>query len=186
MKFITVISVIIFTAFSARSQADDCGLLDQDLRLIASSETRNLCHDYDAKLFLIVNTASECAFTPQYEELEELHRNYSERGLLVVAFPSNDFLNQEPGEESDIQEFCETNYNVSFPLFAKTHVIGESTSPLYQQLAEAAGPPRWNFYKYLVNRQGEVVKRYSSITRPNNPRFLNDLNRILRETDQSD
>jgi glutathione peroxidase len=186
MKFITVISAIILTAISTHAKAGECGLLDQDLRLIASSETRNLCHDYDAKLYLIVNTASECAFTPQYEELEELHRNYSDRGLLVVAFPSNDFLNQEPGEESDIQDFCETNYNVTFPLFAKTHVIGESTSPLYQQLAEAAGPPRWNFYKYLVNRQGEVVKRYSSITRPNNPRFLNDLNRILRETDSSD
>jgi len=173
---VCVISLKPYTSF-----AGDCGLLDQDMRLLASNETRNLCHDYDAELYLIVNTASECAFTPQYEELEALHQQYASRGLIVLAFPSNDFLNQEPGTEDDIQDFCETNFDVSFPLFSKTHVIGEETADLYRLLTEQAGPPRWNFYKYLVNADGEVLKRYSSITRPNNPRFLNDLDHLLRE-----
>ncbi|WP_298633557.1 glutathione peroxidase [uncultured Umboniibacter sp.] len=173
--------IIACSAFGTSAHAEsECGILDQNVRLLASDDVRNLCHDYPAKLYLIVNTASECAFTPQYEELESLYQDYASRGLMIFGFPSNDFLNQEPADEDEIQSFCTTNFNVTFPMFEKTIVTGPNPSPLYADLAVEFGEPRWNFYKYLVNADGVVIKRFTSIARPENSRFRATIDEILR------
>jgi len=127
--------------------------------------------DYEGRVLLIVNTASRCGFTPQYRELQELYETYRDRGLEILAFPCNQFANQEPGSEEEIQKFCETQYNVTFPLFSKVKVKGPDAHPLFKYLTESAPGMlgkeiKWNFTKFLVNRRGEVVKRYAPQTSP--------------------
>ena len=127
---------------------------------------------YKGKVLPIVNTASKCGFTPQYEGLEALHRNLNAKGLEVLGFPCNQFGAQEPGSEADIAQFCEMNYGVSFPMFAKVDVNGGHASPLYRHLKSAkpgvlgSEAIKWNFTKFLVDRNGEVVQRYSPQTEP--------------------
>ena len=128
--------------------------------------------DYAGKVLLIVNTASKCGFTPQYEGLEKLYQQFKDRGLVVLGFPCNQFGAQEAGTADEISDFCQVNYGVSFPMFAKIDVNGDDTHPLYQHLKKAArgllGSEgiKWNFTKFLVDRDGEVVKRYASATAP--------------------
>src|SRR5690606_591111 len=127
--------------------------------------------DYEGRVLLIVNTASRCGFTPQYRELQELYETYRDRGLEILAFPCNQFANQEPGSEEEIQKFCETQYNVTFPLFSKVKVKGPDAHPLFKYLTESAPgllgkAIKWTFTKFLVNRRGEVVKRYAPQTSP--------------------
>ena len=139
--------------------------------VLANCEPKNLS-DYQGKVLMIVNTASKCGFTPQYTGLESLHQTYGERGFSVLAFPCNQFGGQEPGSEEEIQSFCDLNYQTSFPLFSKVEVNGAGSHPLYAHLKEQApgvlGSQRikWNFTKFLVNQQGEVVKRYAPSTKP--------------------
>jgi glutathione peroxidase len=127
--------------------------------------------DYKGKVVLIVNTASQCGFTPQYEGLEILHNNYSERGLVVVAMPCNQFGAQEPGNNDSIQEFCQLNYGLSFPVMGKIDVNGAAQHPLYRYLTKQAkglitDSIKWNFTKFLVNREGLVIERFASVTKP--------------------
>jgi glutathione peroxidase len=128
--------------------------------------------EWRGKVLLIVNTASQCGFTPQYAGLEALWRKYRDRGLAVLAFPCNQFGAQEPGDANEIAEFCTTHYDVTFPVFAKTDVNGKHASPLFQQLkAQAPGvlgseAIKWNFTKFLVDRGGKVVRRYAPNTKP--------------------
>jgi glutathione peroxidase len=127
--------------------------------------------EYEGKALLVVNVASKCGFTPQYEGLEKLHETYADKGLVVLGFPCDQFGHQEPGTESEIQEFCSLNYGVSFPMFAKVEVNGGGAHPLYRWLrAERSGVLgdriKWNFTKFLVGRDGQVVKRYASTTKP--------------------
>lgn len=128
--------------------------------------------DYKDKVLLIVNTASKCGFTPQYTGLQSLHDSYHERGLAVLGFPCDQFGHQEPGSDSEIEQFCILNHNVSFPLFKKTEVNGSDASPLYDFLKQQAPgllgskSIKWNFTKFLVNRNGEVVGRYAPNTKP--------------------
>ena len=128
--------------------------------------------DYAGKVLLIVNTASKCGFTPQYTGLESLQKTYSANGLSVLAFPCNQFGGQEPGNEQEIESFCDLNYQTSFPLFSKIEVNGASSHPLFTHLkSEAPGVLgskriKWNFTKFLVNQQGQVVKRYAPSTKP--------------------
>ncbi len=126
---------------------------------------------YSGNVVLVVNVASECGFTPQYEGLEQLHREYADRGLAVLGFPCDQFGNQEPGTESEIAEFCTTRFGVTFPMFAKVEVNGDDAHPLYKWLrTEKSGllgdKIRWNFTKFLIGRDGRVVKRYGSTTKP--------------------
>ncbi|MFC3461051.1 glutathione peroxidase [Massilia haematophila] len=127
---------------------------------------------YRGKVLLIVNTASQCGFTPQYKGLEQLYRDYHERGLEVLGFPCNQFRQQEPGGEAEIGAFCEKNFGVSFPLFAKIDVNGDDAHPLFRHLKrEAPGvlgtqAVKWNFTKFLVGRDGRVLKRYAPTTKP--------------------
>ena len=134
-------------------------------------ETQSLA-EYAGQVLLIVNTASNCGFTPQYAGLEALYQQYKERGLVVLGFPCNQFGAQEPGTAAEIASFCKMNYGVSFPLFAKIDVNGDNTHPLYQHLKTSAGGLlgsegiKWNFTKFLVNRDGKVIERYAPATAP--------------------
>jgi glutathione peroxidase len=140
--------------------------------------------DYAGKVLLIVNVASRCGFTPQYAGLESLWRTYRDRGLVVLGFPCNQFGAQEPGDATEIAQFCSTTYDVSFPLFARIDVNGEAAHPVYQWLKSAAPGVlgteaiKWNFTKFLIGRQGEVVARYASTTKPED--LAGDIERLLQ------
>lgn len=127
--------------------------------------------DFEGNVVLVVNTASKCGMTPQYEGLQELYDTYGERGLSVLGFPSNEFGGQEPGTNDDIEEFCQANYGVTFPMFDKTKVNGKDAHPLYQWLKTEKGGMlgdriKWNFTKFLVGRDGQVISRYAPQTEP--------------------
>jgi glutathione peroxidase len=155
-------------------------LLDVKLPTL-TEDAASLCR-FEGKVLLVVNTASECGYTPQYEGLEKLYRRYKDRGLVVMGFPSNDFGGQEPGSNKEIARFCELNYGVTFPMFSKTSVAKGAVNPFYEQLARASNSrPRWNFHKYLVDRKGEKVLAFDTKVEPNDPRLLKDLERLLAE-----
>jgi len=142
-------------------------------------ESIGLCR-FKGKVVLIVNTASQCGFTPQYEGLEALYRRYKDRGLMVLGFPANDFGGQEPGSSTEIARFCQVNYGVSFPMFAKTSVVGPDANPLYRDLAAQSGKrPQWNFHKYLLDRNGAVVASFASAVPPQDARITAQIERLL-------
>lgn len=126
---------------------------------------------FKGQVLLVVNTASECGSTPQYAGLEALWRAYKGRGFAVLGFPSNDFGAQEPGTEAEIKTFCDVNYKVSFPLYAKVGTTGAAQSPVYKFLTAAHGAPQWNFHKYLVGKDGEVIRAFATGVEPNDPRL---------------
>ncbi|WP_462405318.1 glutathione peroxidase [Gracilibacillus sp. Marseille-QA3620] len=127
--------------------------------------------EYRGKVILIVNTASKCGFTPQYRELEDFYQKYREQGFVVLGFPCNQFMAQEPGDDMDIQAFCKTNYGVTFPMFSKIDVRGERAHPIYKYLTEKAPgvmgskAVKWNFTKFLIDRNGDVIKRFAPSTK---------------------
>lgn len=139
---------------------------------------------YKGKLLLIVNTASKCGFTPQFTGLEELYKNYADKGLEILGFPCNQFLKQDPGSDSEISEFCSLTYGVTFPMFSKIEVNGENTHPLYKYLkSEAKGlmgseKIKWNFTKFLVDQDGSVLKRYAPNTEPKD--LIKDIEAALK------
>jgi glutathione peroxidase len=145
-------------------------VLNHEMTLL-NGETHHLTK-YLGKVILIVNTASQCGFTSQYQGLESLYRTFQDQGFVILGFPCNQFGGQEPGDDSEIAQFCQKNYGVSFPMFSKIDVNGQNAAPLYQQLKqEAPGllgteAIKWNFTKFLVNQQGEVVKRYAPTDKP--------------------
>lgn len=154
--------------FSARSVAGD------DVDLAA----------YDGQVLLVVNTASKCAFTPQYDGLQALQEQYADRGFNVLGFPCDQFRHQEPGDEAQIQEFCRTQYGVSFPMFAKVDVNGEDAHPLWLWLRSFSdglfgNKVKWNFTKFLVGRDGEVIRRYAPVTKPE--RIAKDIEAALAD-----
>lgn len=141
--------------------------LDFKFRRLAGDETVRLCDAYHGQVVLIVNTASKCAYTDQYEGLEKLYERYREEGLVILGFPSNDYGGQEPGTESQIKTFCRLTYSVNFPMFEKTHARKDMADPLYRKLGELAGEyPQWNFHKYLIDRNGRLAGSYSSRVTP--------------------
>ncbi|PAQ12906.1 glutathione peroxidase [Bacillaceae bacterium SAOS 7] len=138
--------------------------------------------DYKGQVLLIVNTASKCGFTPQFTELQALYEKYKEQGFTVLGFPSDQFMNQEFAENDQIMEFCKVNYGVSFPMFAKTEVKGANATPLFQFLTKKqsgllTGSIKWNFTKFLVNKEGEVVDRYAPQTSPS--KVEGDIQKLL-------
>lgn len=140
-----------------------------DFTIKANDDTDYPLAQHAGKLLLLVNTASRCGFTSQYEGLQELYTTYKDRGLTVLAIPSNDFLGQEPGTNEEIASFCRLNYGISFPLMAKVSVKGESQHPLYRYLTEQShfpGPVTWNFNKFLIGPEGKVIARFGSRTQP--------------------
>jgi glutathione peroxidase len=159
--------------------AGDCPpVLDHKLMNL-QDEPVSLCQ-FRGKVLLVVNTASECGYTPQYEGLEKLYRRYRDRGLVVLGFPANDFGGQEPGSNKQIAQFCQVNYGVTFPMFAKTSVVGAGANPVFRDLAAKTGKqPQWNFNKYLVDRAGEPVVSFGSRVEPNDPRLTAQIERLL-------
>lgn len=166
---------------SGGAAAQGCApALDFEMRRLAGEETVRLCEAYQGQVVLVVNTASKCAFTGQYEGLEALYRRYKDRGFVVLGFPSNDFGNQEPGSEEQIQQFCRLTYSVEFPMFEKIHVKKGKADPLFERLAQdAGGYPKWNFYKYLIDRNGQVVDSFSSFTAPESGKLVSAIERLL-------
>ena len=139
---------------------------------------QNLCQ-YAGKVVLVVNTASYCGFTPQYEGLEQLYAKYRDRGLVVLGFPSNDF-SQEPGSAKEISDFCYNTYGVKFPMLGKSHVRGDEANPMYIMLAKETGTaPKWNFYKYLIDRKGQVVGSYNSMVKPDDKQLVAKIEALL-------
>ncbi|MBN9230742.1 MAG: glutathione peroxidase [Legionella sp.] len=139
---------------------------------------------FRGKVLLIVNTASKCGFTPQYEQLEKLYEQYKSKGLVVIGVPSNDFGAQEPGDDYQISEFCEINYGVSFPLAAKEKVSGKEAHPFFQWAKNELGfgsAPKWNFHKYIINRKGKLVNYFYSMTSPGAPRLVRAIEKALGE-----
>jgi len=134
---------------------------------------------YRGDVVLVVNAATECGYTPQFEGLEALYREHRGDGLVVLGFPANDFAGQEPRSNDEIAEFCEANYGVTFPMFAKTVVTGEGANALFRRLGAEAGAPEWNFNKYLVDRDGKVVARFGAGTEPDGPELAERLDAVL-------
>ena len=144
-----------------------------------TDEPVSLCQ-FRGKVLLVVNTASECGYTPQYEGLEGLYRRYRDKGFAVLGFPANDFGGQEPGSNKQIAQFCRVNYGVTFPMFAKTSVVGANANPLYRTLATLTGkPPRWNFHKYLLDKAGQPVAVFESAVEPADPRVTAQIEKLL-------
>ena len=155
-------------------------LLDRDYRQLAGKETVNLQATYGGQVLLVVNTASKCGFTPQYEGLEAMHAKYKAQGFAVLGFPSNDFMGQEPGSEEEIQEFCTLTYGVKFPMFEKVQVRGDTPTPLYADMIKATGEaPGWNFHKYLIDRSGKVIASFGSRTTPDDPKLVAAIEKAL-------
>jgi glutathione peroxidase len=152
-------------------------LLDRTMTSILE-KPQSLC-EYSGKVVLVVNTASECGYTPQYDGLEALYRKYRARGLVVLGFPMNDFGAQEPGSNKDISAFCVNQYAIDFPMFSKTSL---KTNSLYGDLAKATGQaPKWNFHKYLVDRSGRKVQSFPSAVEPEDPKLVTAIEKFLEE-----
>ena len=175
--------LLIVALISAEAYAKECSpLLDFDVRTLNDKTMVNLCEAYQGKVIMIVNTASKCAYTDQYESLEKLYDEYKDDGLVVLGFPSNDFGQQEPGNEYQIKSFCRTTYGVQFPMFAKTRVSERYADPLYKELASAAGTyPKWNFHKYLISRDGELVASYRSAIDPLDESVVGEIRKQIRK-----
>ncbi|MDQ3039126.1 MAG: glutathione peroxidase [Pseudomonadota bacterium] len=169
------IGVLLLAGWATGSQ-----LLNHSYRPLTSKTPVNLQKNYGGKVLLVVNTASKCGFTPQFEGLEALHAKYKAKGFAVLGFPSGDFMAQEFTDEKQIQEFCTLTYGVKFPMFQKVHVKGGEATALYKKLEKASGEaPKWNFHKYLVSRDGRVVGSYGSRTTPDDKALVAAIEREL-------
>ena len=166
-------SIVVFMllAVSINSWAECPDWLNQDMQTLRGKDQVNLCELKQDKVLLIVNTASECGYTPQFKGLEALYREYKDDDLLVIGFPSNSFW-QEHREAEKTAEVCYINYGVTFPMMATSDVKGKQANPVFQHLAASKGQPKWNFYKYLVGRDGEVIEWYNSATRPDDEALI--------------
>ena len=163
---------------SPKAPAACPALLQHTFLRLQDEKPQELCQ-YAGKVLIVVNTASFCGFTPQYEGLEALSVKYKDRGLVVLGFPSNDF-SQEKGSNKEIADFCENTFNVKFPMFVKSRVSGSGANPLFKQLATASSTPaRWNFYKYIVSRDGSKVSGFNSTVDPKDARFVRALESML-------
>jgi glutathione peroxidase len=156
-------------------------LLDHTFNRLQNGEAQSLCQ-YRGKVLLVVNTASLCGYTYQYEGLEKLHRRYKDRGLVVLGFPSNEFGSQEPGSNKQVAEFCRTTYGIEFPMYEKTTVSKLAANPFYAQLIARSGTaPRWNFHKYLIDRNGARIQSFGSDVEPEVRELTVEVERLLAE-----
>lgn len=171
--------------FAQKKEVPMSGIYGIEVETITGEATT--LGEYRGKVLLVVNTASKCGFTGQYEGLQKLYETYRDQGLVVLGFPSNDFLRQEPGTNEEIQSFCKLNYGVSFPLFGKISVKGKNKHPLYAYLTSKSANPQfsgkisWNFNKFLISRDGQVVGRFGSRTPPGDEKLATALKAALRE-----
>lgn len=172
-KFLLVSAALLFSSASVAESCPD--VLKFMKRKLNSQETVNLCQEYSGKALLVVNTASYCGFTPQFEGLEAMYAKYKDQDFAILGFPSHDF-NQEADDEGKTAELCELTYGVKFPMFEPTSVRGDDADPLYRKLIQATGEePSWNFNKYLIDKKGNVVKHYGSRVKPSDQELVNDV-----------
>ncbi len=164
-------AVVAMSFVTVTAEEKSSKVLDHKMKAIDGKEV-NLAEKYKGKVLLVVNVASQCGATPQYKQLEALQDTYHEKGLDVVGFPCNQFGGQEPGNEEEIVKFCKSKYDVSFDLFAKIDVNGEKAAPIYKQLTAKDGPIKWNFEKFVIGRNGEVVARFPTGTKPDAPEVV--------------
>lgn len=158
-----------------------------DFKANLADGTEKALSDFKGQVLVLVNVASRCGFTGQYEDLQKLQEKYGSQGFTILAFPSNDFLGQEPGTNAEIVEFCRTSYGVTFPVFAKISVSGDEIHPLYKFLIDEktnhgySGKISWNFNKFIIDRKGRVVARFGSITKPMSAEFVGAVEKALSE-----
>lgn len=166
-------------ATTATAPASCPAILKQSFKRLQDEAPQDLCQ-YSGKVILVVNTASYCGFTNQYEGLEGLYAKYGSKGLVVLGFPSNDFGQQEPGSSKEIADFCYNTYGVKFPMFAKSVVSGKEPNPLFANLIKATGKaPAWNFHKYLIDRNGNVVSNFGSKVTPTDKQLVGAIEKAL-------
>lgn len=183
--FFLLIIGLIFNQLHAKEQTSQCDdFTNVEVRKLRSEQRINLCQ-FKGKPLLIVNTASNCGFTPQFKALEALHKKYHDRGLVVLGFPSDDFF-QEEDDEKDTAKVCFINYGVTFAMFAPVEVRGKSAHPVFKFLNEKTSSPNWNFYKYLVSADRKTVTRFNSRTKPLSKEMLDAIENTLATTNNSD
>ena len=178
MKIITAV-FLLFMFFSTKSFSAETSFHDFDVEMIEGEVFK--LENFKDKVVLLVNTASKCGFTPQYSGLQKLYQRYKDDGLVVLGVPSNDF-NQEFSKNNDVKEFCEIRYGVDFPLTKIMKIRGENAHPLYKWISEnvsTIGTPRWNFHKYLIDKEGKIVNWYSSMTSPMSESLKNEIETAL-------
>jgi len=184
MYLLILFNLLLMTANSVvAAEKNECpDTLSYSKRSLAGKETINLCKEYLGKVVVVVNTASKCGYTYQYDGLEALYRKYKDKGLVVIGFPSNDFGGQEPGTEKQIQDFCRLTYGVQFPMFEKTRVAkGSNVDPLYLKLASISGEyPQWNFHKYILDRNGKLVASFNSKVEPQGKKMISTIEGLLQ------
>jgi len=163
--------VVALTMMSAFAEEKGANVLNHTVKAIDGKEV-NLADKYKGKVVLVVNVASACGLTPQYTQLEELNGKYKDKGLAVIGFPCNQFGEQEPGTEAEIQKFCKGKYNVTFDMFSKVDVNGDKATPLYKDLTAKDGKIKWNFEKFIIGRDGHIVARFSPQTKPDAPEVV--------------
>jgi glutathione peroxidase len=179
-RWIGIAGMLSFGVVPAASGAECPALLNHTFPGLVDEKPQSLCQ-YQGKVILVVNTASYCGFTSQYDGLEKLYARLKDKGLVVLGFPSNDFGEQEPGSNKEIADFCRLTYGVEFPMVGKTVVKGKDANPFYLKLAEITGSkPRWNFHKYLINRDATQVLAFSSLTKPEDKDLLKKIDAFLK------
>lgn len=171
-----LLSVLFATAASACPD-----VLNHTVEPLTGGKAQSMCQ-YEGKVVLVVNTASQCGYTPQYEGLQALHRKYAAQGLVVLGFPSNAFGGQEPGNNAKIAEFCQANFGVTFPVFAKVEVTPLRKDPVFAGLVRASGSePKWNFHKYLIDRSGKRVESFESGVEPQSKQFVQRIEALIAQ-----
>lgn len=178
MKIARTLGLMALLAASGSAQGGNV-MSFHDLRADTLDGAPKKLSEYEGKVLVVVNTASQCGYTPQYAGLEALYRNYKDKGVVVLGFPSNDFGGQEPGTAAEIKTFCEKTYRVTFPMFAKVKTKGEGQSPVYAFLAAEKGSPQWNFHKYVVGKDGQVKASFPSSVKPDSEELKNAIEAAL-------
>jgi glutathione peroxidase len=181
---LAILSLSIFSIFSSPAQKNKSPMNFYQFKATSLQGKEISMKEYAGKVVLVVNTASKCGFTPQYEGLEKLYKAYKDKGLVILGFPCNQFANQEPGSAEEISKFCTLNYGVNFPLFMKIDVNGDKADPIYKYLKDAlpgtlGNDIKWNFTKFLLDRNGKPVKRYGSVVKPQE--LIKDIEKLLAE-----
>lgn len=179
VMFVLAWLLLSFPAKAEQTKPQSCPeSLDYTFKRLGTNSYENLCQTYNGKLILVVNTASKCAFTPQYDGLQKLYKSYKDQGFVILGFPSKDFAGQEPGTEKQIQNFCRLTYSVEFPMFEKVHATKTNSNPFYHSLAKMAGEyPTWNFHKYLIAPDGNLIGSFKSHIKPEDP----SINKLIKE-----
>ena len=180
-KFFIPFFIVVIGMTTLKANASCAPLLDHSVRQLAGDQVDRLCEVYQGQVVMIVNTASKCGFTPQFDGLEALYQKYKDQGFAVLGFPSKDFGNQEYGTEEEAAEFCRLTYGVQFPMYAITHAKKGKAGALFKGLAEAADGdyPSWNFHKYIIDRDGQLVGSFGPFTGPSSRRIARVIEGVL-------